>query len=144
MKITLEVTIEELERLFGEKTEEKETSGRYKLEPSDYSVWFNEDCIRWSANPERNRYFLIAEQNYFSNLLRDRGYLYLNEVYDALDIPRTKAGQLVGWVYDDKNPIGDNYVDFGIDEERNQDFANGKTPNALLVFNVDGIIIDRT
>lgn len=143
MKITLEVTIEELERLFGEKTEEKETSGRYECGPIDCSVWFNQDCAHWSTNPERNTYFLMSQQDYFNDLLRNRGHLYLNEVYDALGIPRTKAGQLVGWVYDEKNPIGDNYVDFGIDEERNQDFANGKTPNALLVFNVDGIIIDK-
>ena len=63
----------------------------------------------------------------------------MNEVYDALEIPRTKAGQMVGWVFEDEN----SYVDFGLNDPRNAEFINGKTADALLNFNVDGVIIDR-
>ena len=58
-------------------------------------------------------------------------------------IPKTKAGQVVGWVYDPEHPVGDNYVDFGLfdlDRERVRRFVNGDERNILLDFNVDGNI----
>ena len=62
-----------------------------------------------------------------------------------LGIHRTKAGNVVGWIYDEKNPVGDNYVDFGIydiHKEQNRDFVNGIERSILLDFNVDGPILD--
>ena len=59
-----------------------------------------------------------------------------------LGVPRTRSGGVVGWVYDPVNPIGDNYVDFGIHVQRNQDFINGYERSILLDFNVDGNILD--
>ena len=58
-----------------------------------------------------------------------------------LGLPRTKEGQVVGWIYDEKDPIGDNFVDFGITENRNTDFINGRENVAFLDFNVDGNIM---
>ena len=60
-----------------------------------------------------------------------------------LGIPRTKAGQVVGWIFDKDNPIGDNYVDFGLLNTQNEDFVNGYKRSVLLDFNVDGMILDR-
>ena len=63
-----------------------------------------------------------------------------------LGIDRTAAGQQVGWIYDEKNPIGDNYVDFGIydgNRERNRAFVNGYERTILLDFNVDGYILNK-
>lgn len=48
-------------------------------------------------------------------------------------------------IYDKKNPIGDNYVDFGIyntSKEANRNFVNGYERTILLDFNVDGNILD--
>ena len=62
-----------------------------------------------------------------------------------LGIPRTQAGQIVGWIYDEKHPIGDNKVDFGIYNtynEANRNFVNGYERTILLDFNVDGNILD--
>ena len=72
----------------------------------------------------------------------------LNDVYEALGIDKTKAGQVVGWVYDPENPNhkGDNFVSFGIydqDNERARAFVNGKERVILLNFNVDGYILDK-
>ena len=89
--------------------------------------------------------YLRRQQDYANELLKAKGHLYLNEVYDILGLPRSKAGQIVGWVYDEKNPIGDNYVDFGIYEQnraKNRDFVNGYEKTILLDFNVDGNILD--
>ena len=59
-----------------------------------------------------------------------------------LGIPRTKAGQIVGWIYDEKNPNhdGDNFVDFGIYTKANKEFVDGFEKVAILDFNVDGPI----
>lgn len=112
---------------------------------SDYAKFFDESCNGWCKDPETNYIFLKGQMNYANELLRTRGHLFLNEVYDMLGIPRTKAGNVVGWIYDEKNPVGDNFVDFGIydiNRERVRDFVNGYERTILLDFNVDGNILD--
>ena len=59
--------------------------------------------------------------------------------------PLTKAGAVVGWIYDPKEPMGDNFVDFGIYEvcrEKAVDFVNGYERSFILDFNVVGDITD--
>lgn len=116
---------------------------REKYHVSLYACWFNEKCVAWTKDPERNFQFLRLQQNYANELLKARGYLFLNDVYDMLGIPRTKAGQVVGWVYDQDNPIGDDFVNFGFYDHHNEDFINGYENSILLDFNVDGMILDR-
>lgn len=114
-------------------------------ECSSYARYFDDTCPGWSKDPEFNLMYLRRQQDYANELLKAKGHLYLNEVYDILGLPRSKAGQIVGWVYDEKNPIGDNYVDFGIYEQnraKNRDFVNGYEKTILLDFNVDGNILD--
>lgn len=113
---------------------------------SQYSVIYDDGCTGWTKDPERNKTFLIMQQNYANDKLKKRGYLFLNEVYDALGVPRTKAGQIVGWIYDEKNPIGDNFVDFGmfdIHSANASNFLKGYERNIVLDFNVDGNILDH-
>lgn len=112
---------------------------------SDYARFFDESCAAWQNDPEYNLMFLKAQQAYANDLLKARGRLFLNEVYRMLGIDETKAGQVVGWVYDAECPVGDNFVDFGIYDmrkERVRAFVNGYEPNILLDFNVDGNIWD--
>ena len=112
---------------------------------SEYARFFDELCRGWTKDPELNLMFLRQQQNWANELLKTKGHLFLNEVYDMLDIPRTKAGQIVGWIYDEKNPVGDNFVDFGIyraNVEKVRNFVNGYERSILLDFNVDGPILD--
>ena len=112
---------------------------------SDYARFFDEASPCWQNDPEYNLMFLKSQQQYANDLLRAKGRLFLNEVYDMLGIDRTKAGQVVGWVYNPENPTGDNFVDFGIydmSKERVRAFVNGYETNILLDFNVDGNIWD--
>lgn len=99
----------------------------------------------WESNNEYNLMFLKAQERYANDLLKSKKRLFLNEVYEMLGLPRTKAGQVVGWVYDPENPSGDNYVDFGLyaDNLTYSDFVNGFEPTILLDFNVDGNIWDK-
>ena len=115
---------------------------------SDYARFFDASCQGHTKDPEYNLMYLKQQQAYCNEILKSRGHLFLNEVYDILDIPRTKAGQVVGWLYDKNgnNPNGDNYVDFGIYDknyEPSRRFVNGCEYNILLDFNVDGVIYDK-
>lgn len=112
---------------------------------SDYARIFDNGSIGWTKDPEYNLMFLKLQQNQANDRLRAQGYLFLNDVYDMLGIPRTKAGQIVGWIYDKENPVGDNFVDFGIYDIYNEkacDFVNGRERSIVLDFNVDGNILD--
>lgn len=115
---------------------------------SIYARFFDESSRCWQKNPEYNLTLLKRVEHDANQRLRSEGVLFLNDVYDMLDIPRTKAGQKVGWRYF-KNPedniYGDNYVSLGIhnvNRAGNRDFVNGYQPVVLLDFNVDGAVID--
>ena len=98
----------------------------------------------WSNNNEYNILFLKQQERYLNDRLVAVGRVFLNEAYTAVGLPRTKAGQVVGWVYDPENGVGDNYIDFGLyrDNLSYSDFVNGHDNAILLDFNVDGNILD--
>lgn len=108
---------------------------------SDYAFFFDDGCLGWTKDPETN--FLIAKsiQNQMNIKLQLEGLVYLNDVRAAFGLPKTKAGAVVGWLYDENNPTGDNYIDFGIfdqDNERARAFVNGFERTLLIDPNVDG------
>jgi hypothetical protein len=112
---------------------------------SEYARFFDAASVNFEKDPEYNMMFLRRQQDFANEMLKSRGHLFLNEVYDLLDIPRSKAGQVVGWIYNkDGNTQGDNYIDFGLyrNEMGTRRFVNGLEYNILLDFNVDGIIYD--
>ena len=113
--------------------------------PSEFAKFFDETCTCWDRNADYNLSFLRMRQAEANDRLRLRGHLFLNEVYDMLGMQRTKAGNIVGWVYDPHNPDhkGDDYVDFGIYDlydDNKRAFVNGYEKSILLDFNVDGNI----
>lgn len=113
---------------------------------SPYTYCFDETCTGWVRDAERNKFFLLRQQQYANDLLKSKGYVFLNEVLDMVGINRTRAGQAVGWIYDENNPIGDNYIDFGIFDihsAANRQFVNGLEKSIWLSFNVDGDILDH-
>ena len=99
--------------------------------------------LNWEPNNEYNLMFLKAQQNHLNDMLRIKKRIFLNEVYEALGLPRTVAGQIVGWTYNTEKPTGDNYIDFGIyaSDLNYSDFIYGNDP-ILLDFNVDGPILN--
>jgi hypothetical protein len=137
---TREVEVVDLE------TKEKKTITRVAPgEPSVYARFFDNSSTSWSKEPEYNLLFLKCQQNYANDLLRSRGHVFLNEVYDMVGVPRSKAGSVVGWVLS-PNGDTDNFVNFGVFDDKNErarDFVNGYEGAILLDFNVDGVIYDR-
>jgi hypothetical protein len=114
------------------------------VEPSIYARFFDESSKSWSREPTYNQVFIQCQQNWANDMLQGRGHLFLNEVYDMLGLPRSKEGQIVGWVL---GGDGDNFVDFGVfkgDQAfMGQQFVNGVERSVLLDFNVDGVVYDK-
>lgn len=112
---------------------------------SEYARFFDETCLGWTRNAEYNLHFIKGVQDWANNRLQAEGILFLNEVYEALGIQKTQAGQVVGWVYDETNPDCDNFVDLGIydiHDEVKRRFVNGYEKSILLDPNVDGVVWD--
>lgn len=114
-----------------------------KINYSEYAIFFDEANPNWTRSAEKNLSFLNVQQRVATDILRARGHILLNDVYDMLGHPRTTAGCVVGWtMYGD----GDNYVDFGIFNHHTDEvraFVNGVEKSILLDFNVDGIVYDK-
>ena len=147
------VTATEVDEETGK--EKKVKKNTFVVNPSDvsgYARFFEKYTVdedgnsilnpHWEPNNEYNIMFIKAQESYANDLLKAKKRLFLNDVYEMLGLPQTKAGQVVGWVYDKDNPVGDNYVDFGLytDNLSYSDFVNGLDPAILLDFNVDGNI----
>ena len=130
----------------------------YVVNPSDISAYarFFEEYTKdekgnsikndyWNNDNEYNLMFIKKIERYANDRLKIKGFLFLNEVYEMLGLPRTKEGQIVGWVYDENNEEGDNYVDFGLykDNLSYSDFVNGFENAILLDFNVDGNVWEK-
>lgn len=112
---------------------------------SEFAVIFDETNTNWTRDWEYNKKFICDIQRWANIKLQKQGYLFLNDVYEALGFKATKAGQQVGWVYEPDSPVGDNYVDFGIFDiykESAREFVNGYEKSVVLDFNVDGNILD--
>lgn len=108
---------------------------------SDYSRFFQMGCKGFDASSGRyNLLYLKGIQAMFNNKLIADGYVMLNDVYRELGFDTIPEGWSIGWVYDEANPIGDNYIDFGLYEARNknQRAVNDWEPVILMDFNVDG------
>ena len=127
----------------GEVKETKEEVLTYDGDKlSQYARIFDEvGSTQWTPSADHNRAFLLMEQNYFNERIRTRGYIFLNEVYERLGFRPTKAGSVVGWVYQNANYEG---IDFGIFTAHTQkaaEFLEGTEPSIILDFNVQGDIL---
>lgn len=73
------------------------------------------------------------QRNYMNDLLKARGIVFLNEVYDALGIDRTAMGALVGWSVGSE----ENVISFGAID------AQKESVNVFLDFNVQGFVFNE-
>lgn len=111
---------------------------------SMYARYFDEHSNEYQRDLSSNLTFLRGQQMWFNHLLKQRGYVMLNEVYEALDIPPEPFGQVVGW-FDDPS-LGDPNIDFGlVNGIRAIDRTDGQVYDKaiLLDFNVHGPIWER-
>lgn len=105
---------------------------------SPFKFRFDKYSTVWNPHHCSNETILMSELNWCNNLLQIQGYLFLNDVLDRLGIPRTKAGQILGWR---TNGDGDGYVDFGVVDCATLTGARYDDNAFELNFNVDGDIL---
>lgn len=109
---------------------------------SDFARIFDGTNPNYKLDDDCNEYFLRMVERFANDKLIAQGYLYLNEVYRELGFEETKAGQVVGWIYDkENNKRGDNYVDFRATKLCTKDEGEEVEYGYLLDFNVDGDIL---
>lgn len=110
---------------------------------SMYARVFDDRNENWNPVPTNRLFHITSVEKMFNDLLIDRGYVFLNEIYDAMGFEQTPEGQLVGWV---RNSEGDNKIIMTIWENgvhEGKEWIRGNRDSILVDFNVDGPILDR-
>lgn len=92
---------------------------------------FDKDNHLWCDDLDYNRLFIKQQEEYLRHALKINGYVFLNDAYKLLGFPVTSLGQIVGWIYDENKPLTISVV------------SDGKDPDLILDFNVDGEILSR-
>lgn len=134
------------ETVIDEKGKEKKVKKTIEVadpNASEYVKYFTKSNPYWVNNPEYVEMFLRSQQNYANDKLKATGHLTLNDVYDMLGFHDSKAGMVVGWIYDLDHPNGDNYVEFDVKKVHLPDEQGGYEEAYAIDFNVDGNIYNE-
>ena len=120
---------------------------------SPYSLLFDESVDTWQPDADLNRNYLLMVESAANKRLKTQGHLFLNEVLSMIGTyggvtMRRPEGQLVGWLYDPNDPTKQNCVDFHVTnyapgKEQLNNFIDGWERSVMIVFNCDGVIIDK-
>ena len=111
------------------------------IDTSVYLVRFDRYSPAWEKDKFQNECTLRSEENWANDRLRLQGYLFLNDVYDRLGLPRTQTGQMVGWIFESEE--GDGFVDFGVVDCESYEDGRYDSNAFDLNFNVDGDILTK-
>ena len=110
----------------------KKLYGSRPTQASPYAVIWDETSGVFQDADEYNHHYIRIKEQMFTDKLRAQGYLFLNDIYEAFDIPVTATGQVCGWIIpSDKS---DDFVE--IKSIRMRDFQR----SLMLDFNVAGVV----
>ena len=141
----------EVEDKTGKKRKKKEKVDVYPENVGPYAVIFD----KFNVNYHREEYdgpyamranfmFLNGVQEHLNRRLRIHGQVVLNDMNDAMGLPRSAAGAVVGWRSVDcggKTP--ENGIKLGISDQNACIVLSDGLSEAILVNpNVEGLIID--
>lgn len=135
-----------------EETGKKRTKTVYKrkfdesIPKSPYTFIFSRDTVqfnKWKQNPEDNRMFLEHMENMANDLLFRRGYVFLYEILQDIDLRDTPESHVLGWVYDENRKDLANCIDFGFMEGYREAYRldSDLCKEIRLDFNCDGNIV---
>ena len=110
---------------------------------SGYVKYFTRSNPYWEEDSSYVEMFLRSQQNFANDKLKATGHLTLNDVYDMLGFHDSKAGMVVGWIYDLDHPNGDNYVEFDVKKVNLPNEQGGYEEAYAIDFNVDGNIYNE-
>lgn len=128
------------------KTDDKEevkTDGKEEVKTSDTQVLFDEYSSSFRTNNLVNASHLKGALQTVNHKFRNSNEpLLMNDVLDALGIPRTKMGARLGWAKQN----GDEFISFGkecdkfIEDCSHHKYDNVDAIGVMLDFNVSGIV----
>ena len=140
-------TKEITETVVDEKGKEKQVKKTVEVaDPTvtnEYVKYFTRTNPYWDDTPDYVEMFLRAQQNYANDRLKIEKALTLNDVYDSLGFQKTKAGMVVGWVLNEDNDDGDNYVEFHVRKVYIPNEYGEEELAYAIDFNVDGNIYNK-
>lgn len=124
-------------------------------EDNAWNVMFDDGNCHWINDAKMNLQFLIGMQNYYNELLKRRGYVFLSEIYEDLGFTigmlgenKSQAAHVLGWIYKPDDPTRNSYIDFGITHPNTETFLPKVTeqmlrnePSFFLTLNPDGDIL---
>lgn len=140
-------TKEITETVVDEKGKEKQVKKTVEVaDPNvtnDYIKYFTRSNPYWDDTPDYVELFLRSQQNYANDRLKVDKVLTLNDVYDSLGFQKTKAGMVVGWVFDENNEDGDNFIEFDVHKVYIPNEYGEEELAYAIDFNVDGNIYNK-
>lgn len=86
--------------------------------------------LRWmdsclaTHNISYDKEFLATEEKFLNDKLKFEGFLFLNDVLEAIGFKKIKKGQLDGWMYDDLEAEGKQTIKFRVKEENGELYLN--------------------
>lgn len=131
----------------SEVTQKKTIKVVEDVSPDEFTRFFDEYNPNWVKDANRNKFFVMEVERFANQKLQTQGYLFLNDVYEALGFDKTAAGQVVGWTYNKGNPASEGCVSFGIFDDvytnrAKAAFVNEYEKSVLLDFNHEGNILE--
>ena len=140
-------TKEITETVVDEKGKEKQVKKTVEVaDPNvtnDYIKYFTRSNPYWDDTAYYVELFLRSQQNYANDRLKVDKVLTLNDVYDSLGFQKTKAGMVVGWVFDENNEDGDNFIEFNVRKVYIPNEYGEEELAYAIDFNVDGNIYNK-
>lgn len=62
-----------------------------------YARVFDADCPAWENNRQMNMVYMHCMENYFNDLLKYRGYVFLRDIYEKLGFSVSKDSITAGY-----------------------------------------------
>lgn len=106
-------------------------------------VFSQETSTQWTDDLGVNKMFIHNQQRMANIVLGQQNFLYLNDVYEALGMPKTDVGQVCGWKVR-RLPDGTRdipFVDFGLDTTLPDDWKYNANNEIYLDINCQGLIV---
>ncbi len=128
----------------GKKKKSKETIK--VIDPNDFTndsfcKVFDASSGFYEDSAEYNISFLKAKEKELNRQLKRKGYLFLNDVLESIDLPAMAAGQFMGWLHEKDNRLnGPNSFSFNMINDYNHRTLNGYEPVVILNLKPDGNI----
>lgn len=110
----------------------------------EYTRIFDKNHHDFTMDNEANKKQLLRIQAYCNEILKIKGYMFLNDVLEQLCMKKTPYGQTVGWIWDKHDPSKQTEIDFGIFDLVNIDVTNDNEISPIyLSFNIYGDILNE-